>query len=312
MNTTCHKHSLPELSIIDPHVHLFDLQQGDYHWLKPDNPPFWSDKKLIAKNVNEQALTLPKPLSLSGFVHIEAGFDNEQPWREIHWLEQTCTLPFRSIAYIDMLASPINFSLALSRLTQFSSVVGVRYIFDDDFIQVNSHTNVTETLLSNLQQLADNHLLFELHIAFNNIELVKLFTMLLAQSPELKVIINHCGFPDLKNTNSLDNCLGVLKHFSQQANIAVKCSGLEMNNREYTNEWQTRIIETCLDYFGENRVMLASNFPLTLFKESYADYWQRTINILKLLLEKNNQMNTDSTLEKLCNTNSQQWYQLKY
>ena len=29
---------------------------------------------------------------LKGIVHIEAGFDNSAPWREIEWLEQTVDL----------------------------------------------------------------------------------------------------------------------------------------------------------------------------------------------------------------------------
>lgn len=295
------------LSIIDPHVHFFDISQGDYHWLQPQNPPFWPDKQIINRQFNENELTLTKPLSLTGFVHIEAGFDNEQPWREIHWLEQTCTLPFRSVAYIDMLSSPINFSLALSRLMQFNSVVGVRYIFDDDFFRAGDNTQFIDNIRSNLHALVNANLLFELHISFNDAAAVALFNQLLQQVPHLKVIINHAGFPEEK---SLPAWLSALKSFSQHTNVAVKCSGFEMGNREYLSQWQSHIIEACLRYFGENRVMLASNFPLTLFKESYSDYWQRTLNVLTILLEKDDNTNIHQRVEKLCQLNSQQWYQL--
>ncbi len=40
------------LKIIDPHIHLIDLAKGQYHWLKPQNPPHWPDKHLIEKNVD--------------------------------------------------------------------------------------------------------------------------------------------------------------------------------------------------------------------------------------------------------------------
>ena len=66
------------MDILDPHLHLFNLKSGDYHWLSPDNPPFWSDKAVIAKNFNESHLLLSTPFNLKGFVHIEAGFDNAQ------------------------------------------------------------------------------------------------------------------------------------------------------------------------------------------------------------------------------------------
>ena len=69
------------LKLIDPHLPFFDLTKGDYHWLKPTNPPFWSDKPLIAKNFNQKDLQVSQGLELSGYVHIEAGYDNQHFWR---------------------------------------------------------------------------------------------------------------------------------------------------------------------------------------------------------------------------------------
>ena len=104
------------MKIIDPHLHLFDLEQGDYQWLKAENPPFWSDKKIIASNFAETDLQLSSPFELAGFVHIEAGFDNSKPWREIAWLEETCSLPFRSIAGINLLLPSNEFQQVLDKL----------------------------------------------------------------------------------------------------------------------------------------------------------------------------------------------------
>ena len=96
------------MKIIDPHVHLFDIAQGDYHWLKPDNSPFWSDKALINKTCvegdlafifetdlkSEPVFSSELELVLASFVHIEAGFDNKRPWRELNNLEATCKKTF--------------------------------------------------------------------------------------------------------------------------------------------------------------------------------------------------------------------------
>ena len=90
------------MKIIDPHLHLFDLTKGSYEWLQANNPPFWSDKALINRSFNEGDLSLISPLSLAGFVHIEAGFDNQQPWRELNYLNNECQFPFAAIASIDL------------------------------------------------------------------------------------------------------------------------------------------------------------------------------------------------------------------
>ena len=47
-----------------------------------------------------------------------------------------------------------------------------------------------------------------------------------------------------------------------------------MVDRKYQSNWLIAIIKHCLTCFGEDRVMLASNFPLCLFHNDYTDLWQ--------------------------------------
>ena len=120
------------MKVIDPHLHLFDLSQGQYRWLRAGNPPNWPDKHLIQRNFADGDLELNGEIELAGFVHIEAGFDNEASWREIEWLENSVKKPFRSIACVDLTWPVEDFQVAISKLQQYSSFVGVRHILDDD------------------------------------------------------------------------------------------------------------------------------------------------------------------------------------
>ena len=90
------------MKIIDPHLHLFDLKQGDYHWLKEENPPFWPDKHLIKKSFKETDLTL-KPIPELPPVIIQTFFINHH-FVVIHSLKLNHTvivsrLPFSSYYY---------------------------------------------------------------------------------------------------------------------------------------------------------------------------------------------------------------------
>ncbi len=76
------------ITVVDPHVHLIALADGEYGWLQPSNPPFWPDKSIIARSFSPADLTLSAPLALHAFVHVEAGFDNAHPHREVAYLEQ--------------------------------------------------------------------------------------------------------------------------------------------------------------------------------------------------------------------------------
>ena len=99
--------------IIDPHIHFFNLSKGQYLWLAPDVEPFWPDKYKINRDFFEPDLMISPNNKLLGFVHIEAGFNNQQPQQEIAWLEKSCHLPFRTIAFADITSSDFSSDLAI-------------------------------------------------------------------------------------------------------------------------------------------------------------------------------------------------------
>lgn len=262
------RQSINNMNIIDPHLHLFDLSQGNYSWLKPECPPFWSDKSVIAKSFSEQNLTLTAPLTLAGFVHIEAGFDNEQPWREIAWLENTCHLPFRSIALLDITLPQALFLQQLNTLMTYKSLVGVRYILDDDALSILTH----KYSQNNLATLAAKNLSFELQMPLHDTSAVDFLLAMLSVTPELMVCINHAGSPLMEDEN-YSHWLHNLKRIAAFNNVYIKCSGYEMLKKDHSINWQHKITTQCIEYFSVKRVMLASNFPLSLWQCSYQETW---------------------------------------
>jgi L-fuconolactonase len=282
------------IKIIDPHLHLFDLIKGDYQWLRPENPPFWPDKQLIAKSFTEQDLALTTPLMLAGFVHIEAGFDNQQPWREIAWLENTCQLPFRSIAMLDITLAPSLFTQQLDKLMCYKSVVGIRYILDDHALDILSDKNSQ----ANLEILAANKLSFELQMSLSDTPALEQLLTIIASIPTLLICINHAGWPMPDNVqHSL--WLKNLKRLAKFNHVFIKCSGYEMTDRAYSASWQNKVVSHCVAVFDVERVMLASNFPLSLFHSSYQDIWLANTE-LPFSAEQ---------LQQLCFSNAQGFYQ---
>jgi len=287
------------MKIIDPHLHLFDLSRGNYQWLKLDCPPFWSDKSRIAKSFSEQNLALTPPLTLSGFVHIEAGFDNEQPWREIAWLETTCNMPFRSVALLDIRLPKIIFSQQLEKIMHYKSVVGIRYILDDDAIAILSNKNSQD----NLAILAVNKLSFELQMPLVDTLAVDSLIRVILAIPDLIFCINHAGWPTLDVINHV-HWLNNLKRLAAFDNIFIKCSGYEMTDRNYSTDWQYTIISQCISNFGIARVMLASNFPLSLWHSSYQNTW---LNNCALKPCNNEHLSIDD-INQLCYQNAFEFY----
>lgn len=311
------------INVIDPHLHLFDIEQGEYQWLKSDKPPFWPDKELIQRSFNENDLVLNEALTLAGFVHIEAGFDNQQPWREIAWLESHCQRDFRSIAGIDLTLDDEQFSACINQIKTYKSVVGVRDILDDNALEYLS----SEQVKANLNQLAKQGLMFELQMPLTKVITVDLLLEVLKSTPELQVIINHAGFPPesifgensssekrQKDQQAQDKTQIVLEEkktawqqwqtalakLGQSKQCFIKCSGFEMINRLYQSSWQLTVINTCIEHFGIKRVMFASNFPLCLLSKSYHEHWQNMMDT---------QVFTTDELNNLCYQNAKRIYQ---
>jgi predicted TIM-barrel fold metal-dependent hydrolase len=259
------------MKIIDPHLHLFDLTKGDYHWLKANNQPLWPDKARINRNFSESDLQLSSNLELAGFVHIEAGFDNNKPWREIQWLQSVCKMPFRSVACIDLTLSPQLFTFHLKQLLTFKSVVGCRYILDEEAVTLLKNTQVQ----NNLRLLAQHKLSFDAQLILNDNKSVQALINVLKDIPELRVIINHAGWPSVDESNTeYNHWLTNIRSLAKFPQCAIKCSGWEMTDRRYKQAWVINIIDICFTHFGEGRVMLASNFPLCLFTRDYGVLWQ--------------------------------------
>ncbi len=253
--------------IIDPHLHFFALEQGQYHWLKPQNPPFWPDKQKINRSFSEQDLSLSPEFTLVGFVHIEAGFDNLNPWREINYLENNCLLPFKSIAGIDLTADPIDFKKKLTTLSQYKSFVGVRHILDENAKNILNKPQAKK----NLSFLAECSFIFELQYNVSNVEQHQAVMDILLSLPTLKCVLNHAGFsPAAAPENWQKHLLALAKH----PNCWIKASGWEMLARHYPKEIMAKRLAFLAKTFAPDKIMLASNFPLVLFQKSYLACWQ--------------------------------------
>ena len=265
------------MHIIDPHLHLFNLQLGAYSWLREENPPSWPDKSRIHRDFSESDLSLDAGLSLAGYVHVEAGFDNQASWREVDWLQQEAGSPLRSVGHLDIKLPTAKFVEGLKQLTQRKSVVGVRCIFDDAISELTQHPNT----YPNLAQLAANNLHFEVQFNTQIANDCTAVEGLIEALPQLQFVLNHAGFCPLDQGGAYETSLAGLRILSRLSNLSVKSSGFEMLNRAFKPANAAQLTAQLCELFSGGRVMLASNFPLITLSMSYSDYWTQMIEALQ-------------------------------
>lgn len=262
--------NIDNIPIVDAHLHLFNLAEGNYHWLKNTN-----EYQPICRDFGEPDLYLGSPLHLRGFVHIEAGFDNTHPWREIAWLEQHCSLPFRSIAHANILNT--NFAQSIQKLTQYASVAGIRHILDHQATAILDQPLAQQ----HLALLAELNLSFDAQLTLTDPSSLRALTNTLRNHPKLKVSLNHAGWPAFsQHSREWLHWHRAIEKLTLFDNLAIKLSGWEMTEHHWQLTQILPLIEHCLTCFDRQRLMLGSNFPLSLTRHSYHNLWQKYANEL--------------------------------
>ncbi|BFT29163.1 amidohydrolase [Alteromonas sp. D210916BOD_24] len=253
---------------IDPHIHLFALSEGEYKWLEPQRAPFWRDKADIAKDVTEHTLIRGAQGALTGFVHIEAGYDNHRPWREIHFLERHCRLPFRSIACVDITANSARAHIDL--LAGFQSVCGVRHILDEQACAILG-TPKAQWSLSHLSALG---LSFEAQLNLADNAAVGALLGVIERNPTLRVALNHAAIAPLEISSlSFKRWRQHIRDLSESAQVVFKFSGLEMQQRQWSWQRARFVFDELLTLVSVPEVMFASNFPLSNWRMPYRALW---------------------------------------
>ncbi|CAM4082787.1 amidohydrolase family protein [Pseudoalteromonas byunsanensis] len=275
--------------IIDPHLHFFDLQAGQYQWLLGPNPPPWPNLDKIKQNHGLAQLTLRDGLYLTALVHIEAGFDNQDPVAELQWLAtQVSTLPYKAIAYIDVTLATKDFCAQLQPLLDCEHFIGIRDISEGQDADKLLHPNVKH----NLAVLANHNLIFEAQFELHHNTVTKHFSATCQQLPALQIVLNHSGFLE----QHTDWQIG-LQQMAECSNVAIKFSGQEHVNAPLDSH---TLLDVLIAAFGDRRVMFASNYPVSLMRGDYSEIWHHYRQLV----------NDDRLWEKLSYSNAKRIYRL--
>lgn len=256
--------------IIDPHVHFFNLQKGQYTWLQGAHPPAWPNLNKIKQPISVAELVKSSDFELAGLVHIEAGFDNDQPINELNWLTKHIkTMPYKAISFATINQPHSAFQMALQQLTH-SSLVGIR-----DITQGHDASRLLSPhCIDNLRHLSKLKLHFEAQFEVENIHISERLISYANQVTDLQIIINHTGLPH----NITDWYRGI-ELLALQPNIAIKFSGFELLTLD--SKQQAQCFTHILKHFSMQRVMFASNFPVCQININYNELWHHYRNLCR-------------------------------
>jgi L-fuconolactonase len=259
---------MPEIPIIDTHVHLWDPQRFRMSWT--------DGNALLARSYSvdhyqEQTSGLP----IEGMVFVECGVEPPYAFLEARWAV-ACARQDARIQGI-VAAAPVEFGLrartyleALIELDE-QRIKGVRRNLQDE---PDPNMCLQPDFVQGVQLLAEYGLSFDICIYHHQLPAV---IELVRRCPDTQFILDHLGKPDAR-AHQLDPWRGQIRELAALPNVACKVSGL-VTEADHAN-WQPADLETyithVLEAFGEDRVAFGGDWPVLLLASSYTR-WVETL-----------------------------------
>lgn len=254
---------------VDAHHHFWDLSRPGYSWLKENRDmekylgPY--DSICNTNFLSNDLKTEANKVNLIKSVHIETQ-DVADPVEETAWLQKMSDndpdgFPHAIIGAMD-LCKP-NFDEMLDRHCKFNNFRGIRaLIFRDPSF------SYSDAFITGLKGLAHRGLILETDADWQHMPMYGSFAKSL---PDLKIVLNHCGFPKYRTDAYFQAWKSAIGEFSKNENVFCKISGLGMTDHNWTLESIRPWVDTCLEAFGPQRCMFATNWPVDSLFSSYEE-----------------------------------------
>ncbi|HEX2528026.1 MAG TPA: amidohydrolase family protein [Geminicoccus sp.] len=275
------------MQVVDPHMHLWDLETHRYPWLQPPGDMFIGDYHAIAKtHLLEDFLADAGSIQVQKIVHIDAGHDPSDPLGETRWLQAIADdptsngMPNAIVAGADLSKPDVERLLAAH--AEHRNMRGIRQILnvhpDKRLDFVGRQLMADDGWRKNFKLLAKYGLSFDLQIYPDQMAAA---AGLAAGNPDIPIILNHTGmFADRNSVQGWRIWRDGMRLLAGQANVSVKLSGLGMLDHHWTVESLRPYVLEAVDAFGTERAMFASNFPVDRLFSSYEQLWQAFATIV--------------------------------
>lgn len=275
--------------IIDSHHHLWNYNAEAYGWMDESMEVLKRDY-LPAELENILAES-----GVSGTVVVQA----RQSIEETRWLlELADSFPFIKgvVGWFDLQSESLK--TQLGHYVVHPKLVGVRHVIhdesDDDFMLRPAFLKGIEMLQE--FDLVYDLLLFPKHLA-RAFELVNMF-------PEQRFVLDHLAKPFIRS-GILQPWKEDIEKLASQPNVWCKLSGMvtEADHNRWRYEEFVPYLNTVLQSFGADRIMLGSDWPVCTLAGEYKEVMEIPMRFIKDLIENDK--------EKISWLNAIECYQLE-
>ena len=237
------------MTVVDAHLHVWDLELGDYAWLGPDHGelhrsflPGQAAQELTAAGVSSAILVQAEDSVRETRYLLQVA--EEHPWVHgvVGWVQLDD--PDRAERQLDELDHP--------------ALRGVRHLVHDD---PRSDFLDLAPVRRSLARVAARGLVLDVPDAWpRHLDAVGR----LAQAvPELTVVVDHLAKPP-RGRADLGSWERSLREVAEHPSVVAKVSGLQVPDQPLTSQALRPVLHVALEAFGVDRLMFGSDWPMTV------------------------------------------------
>jgi len=259
--------------IVDAHMHLWDLDHGDYPWLKKQDPlieTLVGDYKKIRQNfLIDDYLQMVKPHHVTKSVHVEANPDPKKALLETKWIQKqadTYGFPHGMIVYTDLMSTDLEEDL--KDHLQYPNVRGVRQVLYRPEDSTEPERLKEYRWQKGLKLLDKYGLSFEIAVfAHQLIDVAKVAS----EYDGVRFVIDHLGWPIDLSPEGFEMWKHRLALLAHMPNVYFKISGIGSVLKTIEQKVIEPYILTPIEVFGADRCLFGSNFPPGSLFSSYGE-----------------------------------------
>ncbi len=283
---------MPQLTIVDSHVHLWDPSRFRMSWLDGspdiDRPMGLADYRSHTAGVD-----------VGGMVYLQVEVEPAYGLMEARWAVERANEEPRLGAIVAW--APLEFGeQARAYLDELVAVdrriKGVRRLIQGESLDFA----LQPRFVRGVQLLADYGLTFDICLKHPQlagaVELVR-------RCPNVQFILDHIGKPDIA-AGLLDPWRAQIRELASLPNVICKVSGMvtEADHARWTTDDLRPYVEHVLESFGEDRVAFGGDWPVVLL----ASPWRRWVDTLDALTSGL----SDDAKRKLWAANARRFYRM--
>ncbi len=260
------------IPIVDTHQHLWDLSKFHLPWTK-------GNAALGKSFVMADYLAATAGLNIAKTVYMEVDVHPSQQVREAEYVIDLCQKPDNPMvaAVISGRPGTAEFSDYITKFKGSPYIKGVRQVLHVE--ETPPDFCVQPQFVKNVQLLGELGMCFDLCMRSEDLPQGE---KLVAQCPNTRFVVDHCGNMDPKETDEAKRNVwkDAMKALAARPNVVCKISGIVASaKKDWAPADLAPVVLPSIEIFGIDRVMFAGDWPVCTLAATFKQ-WVEALHII--------------------------------